>query len=250
MTELPQIDKLPDEEFRRVLCVVAHPDDMEYGASAAVAEWTDRGVEVAYLLLTKGEAGMQIPPEECARIRRGEQERACEQVGVATLTMLDYRDGMLEPTLELRRDVARVIRQFKPDAVVTGAWDVEAPWGLNMADHRVAGITTIDAIRDADNTWVHPELAKAEALPKWGTRWLLVAGHPQPTHGVAVTDASVQRAVKSLESHQEYLAAIPGHPAPSEFIPQILAGGGQALGTDHAMLFKGFDLRGRPAGAE
>lgn len=72
-----QIQRLPDEEFRRVLCVVAHPDDLEYGTSAAVAEWTDRGIEVSYLLLTRGEAGMQIPPEECALIRRGEQERAC-----------------------------------------------------------------------------------------------------------------------------------------------------------------------------
>lgn len=250
MSETPSIEKLPDEDFKRVLCVVAHPDDMEYGSSAAVAEWTDRGVEVAYLLLTKGEAGMQIPPLECARIRRGEQERACEQVGVSNLVMLDHPDGMLEHTLELRRDVARVIRQFKPDAVVTGAWDIEAPWGLNMADHRVAGLVTVDAIRDADNTWVHTELAKAEGLPKWGTRWLLVNGHPQPTHGVPVSAASLERAVKSLECHQEYLAAIPGHPAPSAFIPEILAGGGKAMGIEHAVLFKGFDLRGRPAGAE
>lgn len=134
--EKPSIEKLPDDDFRRVLCVAAHPDDMEYGSSAAVAEWTDRGVEVAYLLLTKGEAGMQIPPDECARIRRGEQERACEQVGVAELTMLDHPDGMLVYGLDLRRDIARAIREFKPDAVLTGNWDLVTPWGLNMADHR------------------------------------------------------------------------------------------------------------------
>ncbi|HOQ52454.1 MAG TPA: PIG-L family deacetylase [Micropruina sp.] len=249
MTEAPSIEPLPDEDFRRVLCVVAHPDDLEYGASAAVAEWTDRGVEVAYLLLTQGEAGMQIPPQECARIRRGEQERACEQVGVSNLTMLAHPDGMLVYSLELRRDIARVIRQFKPDAVLTMTWDIEAPWGLNMADHRVAGLVTIDAIRDADNTWVHPELAKDENLAKWGTRWLLVGGHQQPSHGVAVSDASVQRAVKSLEQHEEYLAAIPEHPKPAEFIPEMLAGGGKAMGVEHAFVVKAYDLRGRPAGA-
>ena len=250
MTEAPTIETLPEEDLRRVLCVVAHPDDLEYGTSAAVAEWTDRGVEVAYLLLTKGEAGMQIPPDECARIRRGEQERACEQVGVTSLTMLDHPDGMLVYSLDLRRDIARVIRQFKPDAVVGMGWDIDAPWGLNMADHRVAGLVTIDAIRDADNTWVHPALATDEGLPKWGTRWLLVAGHHKPTHGIAVSDGSLARAVRSLEMHEEYLAAIPGHPTPSEFIPEMLAGGGKAMGVDHAVAFKAFDLRGRPAGAE
>ena len=152
MTEAPTIETLPEEDLRRVLCVVAHPDDLEYGTSAAVAEWTDRGVEVAYLLLTKGEAGMQIPPEECARIRRGEQERACEQVGVTSLTMLDHPDGMLVYSLDLRRDITRVIRQFKPDAVVGMGWDIDAPWGLNMADHRVAGLVTIDAIRSTPRT--------------------------------------------------------------------------------------------------
>ena len=166
---------------------------------------------------------MQIPPEECARIRRGEQERACEQVGVTSLTMLDHPDGMLVYSLDLRRDIARVIRQFKPDAVVGMGWDIDAPWGLNMADHRVAGLVTIDAIRDADNTWVHPALATDEGLPKWGTRWLLVAGHHKPTHGIAVSDGSLARAVRSLEMHEEYLAAIPGHPTPSEFIPEMLA---------------------------
>lgn len=249
MTEAPSIERLRDEDFTRVLCVVAHPDDLEYGASAAVAEWTDRGVEVAYLLLTRGEAGMQIPPEECARIRRDEQQRACEQVGVSSLTMLEHPDGMLVYSLELRRDVARAIREFRPDAVLTMTWDIETPWGLNMADHRVAGLITIDAVRDADNTWVHPELAKDENLPKWGVRWLLVGGHQQPSHGLEVSDSALDRAVKSLECHEEYLAAIPGHPKPAEFIPQMLANGGRAMGVEHAFVVKAYDLRGRPAAA-
>src|ERR1700756_4488785 len=81
---------LPEESFRRVLCVVAHPDNMEYGTSAAVARWTARGIEVGYLLLTRGEAGMPNPPEETARLRVAEQQAACAIVGVTHLTVLEH----------------------------------------------------------------------------------------------------------------------------------------------------------------
>ena len=105
-------------EIRRVLCIVAHPDDMEYGASAAVATWTGRGIDVTYLLLTSGEAGMQRPPEEVGPLRAAEQQAACDTVGVSELVILEHPDGMLMPTLDLRRDIARVVRRVRPDAVV------------------------------------------------------------------------------------------------------------------------------------
>ena len=238
----PRIERLPDD-FTRVLCVVAHPDDMEYGASAAVRRWTRTGVEVAYLLLTSGEAGMQSPPEVVGPLRAIEQKDACAAVGVEQLTILDHPDGVLQPTLELRRDIARVIRQFRPDVVVTGSWDVEAPWGLNQADHRVAGFATLDACRDADNTWVFPELATDEGLAKWGPTWLLVHGSAQPTHGVEVDAEDVAAAVASLSAHKAYLAALPGHPKPAEFIPEMLQGQGQALGVPHGVLFRAHRLR-------
>lgn len=230
------------QDWSRVLCVVAHPDDMEYGASAAVSTWTTAGVEVTYLLLTSGEAGMQRPPEEVGPIRAAEQERACATVGVRDLRILDHPDGMLMPTLDLRRDIARVIRQVRPDVVVTANFDFEAYGGLNQADHRAAGLATVDAVRDADNTWIFRELADAEGLPKWHTRWVLVAGHPDPTHAVAVSSEAVSAAVASLRCHEAYLADLPGHPVPEEFIPAILAQGGQAMGVDHAVLFKAYDL--------
>src|SRR3954463_1751706 len=121
---------LPDQDFRKVLCVVAHPDDVEYGTSSAVARWTAQGVEVAYLLLTRGEAGMPNPPEETARIRRGEQELACEAVGATSPQVLEPPDGVLQASLDLRRDIARAIRRHQPDVVVTGSWDVEFVAGL------------------------------------------------------------------------------------------------------------------------
>lgn len=153
------LQRFPDDDLRRVLCVVAHPDDMEYGASAAVATWTARGVQVAYLLITGGEAGMQSPPEVTRPIRAEEQRRACAAVGVDDLTILGHPDGMLTYSLELRRDIAREIRRFRPDAVLTSQNQVEAAWGLEQADHRAVGLAALDAVRDADNQWVFPELA-------------------------------------------------------------------------------------------
>lgn len=236
---------LPDQDFRTVLCVVAHPDDVEYGTSAAVAQWVSRGVEVSYLLLTRGEAGMPNPPEETARIRRGEQEAACAAVGVTSLEMLDHPDGVLEGSLDLRRDIARVIRKVRPDVVVTMSWEVEFVAGLNQADHRVAGIAALDAVRDAGNPWVFPELV-AEGLNPWSVRWFLISGHTQPTHGVEVSAESLAKGVASLEAHSQYLAAIEGHPPPAFIIPMIASGGGQALGVDHAVLFRAFDFEAPP----
>src|SRR3954466_16380638 len=100
-----------DGAFSRVLCVVAHPDDVEYGTSSAVAAWTDRGIDVAYLLLTRGEAGMDAsPPEHTAELRTQEQLAASRVVGVSDVTLLDHPDGVLQYGLPLRRDIARAIR--------------------------------------------------------------------------------------------------------------------------------------------
>lgn len=234
---------LPDADWSRVLCVVAHPDDMEYGASAAVATWAERGIEVTYLLLTAGEAGMQRPPEDVGPIRAREQRRACDAVGVSDLRILDHPDGQLTYGLDLRRDIARAVREVRPDAVLTTNFDVEAYGGLNQADHRAAGLATVDAVRDADNTWVFRELADA-GLAKWHTTALLVAGHPEPTHAVPIAPTAVAASVASLECHRAYLADLPQHPRPADFIPQLLASGGEAAGTDAAVLFRTYDLGG------
>ena len=99
------IPPFADDDFHRVLCVVAHPDDVEYGTSSAVAAWTARGVDVAYLLLTRGEAGMDSsPPERTAQVRTEEQIASSRAVGVSEVEFLDYPDGMLEYSLGLRRD--------------------------------------------------------------------------------------------------------------------------------------------------
>ncbi|WP_214405170.1 PIG-L deacetylase family protein [Pseudonocardia lacus] len=241
-----QLPALPDE-FRRVLCVVAHPDDIEYGTSAAVAAWTDRGIEVAYLLLTRGEAGMDSsPPEVTGPLREREQIAASAAVGVTRVDFLDHPDGVLVYGLDLRRDIALAIRRFRPDAVVVGGWEVETPWGFNQADHRVAGLAALDAVRDAANRWVFTDQL-GDGLEPWQARWLLIAGDPAATHGVDVTGAALDRGIAALEAHAEYLANLSGHPAPRDMLTQFAAMSGRAMGVEHAVLFRAIDLEARPS---
>lgn len=244
-TEAP-LPPFPDDAFDRVLCVVAHPDDVEYGTSSAVAAWTSRGADVTYLLLTRGEAGMdRSPPEETAELRMAEQIAGSEAVGVSRVDFLDYPDGVLVYSLEMRRDIARAIRHQRPDAVLVGSWDVEFVAGLNQADHRVAGLAALDAVRDAGNRWVFPELLE-EGLEPWSPRWLLVSGDSAPTHGVDVTGDPLERGIASLEAHREYLAGIPGHPPPRPMITGITALQGRRMGVPHAVLFRAFDFHAPP----
>ncbi len=240
------IPPFADDAFRRVLCVAAHPDDVEYGVSSAVAAWTARGVEVAYLLLTRGEAGMDgSPPERTAPLRTAEQMAGSQAVGVTDIDFLDYPDGVLEYSVALRRDIARVIRRRRPDAVVAGSWDVETVVGLNQADHRVAGLAAVDALRDAANRWVFPELLD-EGLAPWSVRWLLVGGIPQPTYGVDVSGVPLERGIASLEAHAQYLAGIPGHPPARLMITGVTARQGRAMGVPNAVLFKAWDFHAPP----
>lgn len=235
-----------EDAFQRVLCVVAHPDDIEYGTSAAVAAWTARGVDVAYLLLTRGEAGIDgSPPDRTASLRVREQVAGSEAVGVTAVEFLEYPDGMLEYSLSLRRDIARRIRAYRPDAVLVTAWEVEFVAGLNQADHRVAGLAALDAVRDAGNRWVFPELL-ADGLEPWSARWLLVSGDSRPTHGVEVTGDALERGIASLDAHAEYLAGIPGHPPPREMLTAVTANYGRAMGVDHAVVFRAWDLQAPP----
>ncbi|WP_101557728.1 PIG-L deacetylase family protein, partial [Brevibacterium aurantiacum] len=186
------------------------------------------------LLLTLEEAGIRdMSPEEVAPLRAEEQRRACNIVGVDDLEILDFPDGLLEPTHELRRAIARKIREFRPNAVVVTTFDLQVQWGLNHVDHRHAGVATVDAIRDADNPWVFTDL-KDEGLEAWKADRLLING-AQPTHAVALTAEHVNRGVRSLEAHKVYLDALGDHPAPKDMIPSIATSGGELAGVDYAL---------------
>ena len=231
-----QLNPLQDQDFRRVLVVVAHPDDAEYGTSAAVSLWTERGVEVGYVLATAGEAGMQRSPEEARQIRVQEQRDACDIVGVEHLRILDFPDGLGEYGIALRPAIAAEIRAFQPDVVISGAGELAVPWGLDHADHRAVGLATIDAVRDAGNQWLFTEQLDEHVTP-WETSTLLLTG-THPSHYLEITQTGVDKAVASLAAHEQYLADLPDHPAPEDFIPQMLAEQGRAAQVPYAMGFK------------
>ncbi|MFD4987463.1 PIG-L deacetylase family protein [Streptomyces sp. NPDC058374] len=200
-----ELAQLPDD-WERALVAVAHPDDIEFGAAGAVAAWTDKGKDVAYLLMTRGEAGINsMEPEAAAAARAEEQIAAARIVGVERVEFLDHPDGTIEYGLPLRRDLAASIRRFQPELVVGfNHHDLFGSGKWNTPDHRNAGRALLDAVGDAGNRWIFPELG----LEPWdAVKYVAIASSPQPTHAVDITD-SLDRAVESLEAHSAYLAAL------------------------------------------
>ena len=187
-----------------------------------------------------------MAPEQTAELRVQEQVTGSAAVGVTQVDFLEYPDGVLEYSLGMRRDIARSIRAFQPDVVLVSTWEVEFVAGLNQADHRVAGMATLDAVRDAGNRWVFTDLLDA-GLEPWSVRWLLVPGDPRPTHGVDVSGEPLERGIASLDAHAGYLAGIPGHPLPRQLIGMITAMQGRAMGVANAVLLRAYDLQARPA---
>lgn len=183
----PPILPVLREDWQRALCVAAHPDDLEYGAAAAVARWTAQGKAVSYLLATRGEAGIDgMSPDRAAGLRADEERREPREVGVDTVEFLDHRDGVVEYGLPLRRDIARAIRRHRPEVVVVGAFTERMVGGIvNQADHRAVGLATLDAARDAGNRWIFPELGDEGLQPWSGVRYVCSAGAAEPTCGVA-----------------------------------------------------------------
>lgn len=229
-----------DEDWSSALAIVAHPDDLEYGTAAAVARWTAQGKHVVYCLATSGEAGIDgLAPEECGPLREEEERASATIVGVDTVEFLGHPDGMLEYGLPLRRDVARAVRRHRPDVVITGNYhDTWGPGMLNQADHIAVGRAVLDGIRDGANRWVFRELLD-EGLPPWQARQLLVAGGPQVTHGVDVTE-TFQAGVASLGAHVEYLRGLGDHPMadPEEFLESMARATGSRMGATFAVAFE------------
>jgi LmbE family N-acetylglucosaminyl deacetylase len=226
-----------DGDLSRVLAVVAHPDDMEYGGAAAVASWRARGVEVGYVIATSGEAGIDsLPPDRAGPLREREQREACARVGVEELKFLGFSDGTVEYSLELRRAIAGEIRRFRPDTVVTGGFRETWPGGmLNQADHVAVGRAVVDAARDAGNRWVFTDLADGGLEPWNGVRTVLAFGSPLAGHAVDVTDGFAA-GVASLEAHAEYLAGLgDSAPVPADMLEQMLGATGQLVGVRHAV---------------
>jgi LmbE family N-acetylglucosaminyl deacetylase len=228
------------EDWQRGLAIVAHPDDLEFGSAAAIARWTDQGKQIAYTLVTSGEAGIDgMPPEQARAVREQEQLTAAALVGVETVEFLGFPDGVLEYGVPLRRELARAIRRHRPEIVITlnfrDTWDGVA--ALNQADHIATGRAVLDAVNDAGNRWVFPD-----DLPSWGgVKQIWVANSPQARHGVDVT-STFERGVASLQAHQAYLRGL-GSPMladPEEFLASISRPIGTRVGSRYGVAFEVF----------
>jgi LmbE family N-acetylglucosaminyl deacetylase len=190
--------------------VFAHPDDPEFYAGASFARWAAEGVEVTFVLATSGDKGSDDPEMTHARliaIREEEERKAAAALGVKDVVFLRYPDGELQPTLDLRRDIARMIRLRKPDIVVT--CDPTVFWHgegyINHPDHRAIGQATLDAIfPTAGNRLYFTELERDEGLSAHKVRQLYISGTNNPTKKIDVS-AHIDAQINSLREHKSQI---------------------------------------------
>lgn len=196
----------------RALVVMAHPDDVDFGCAGTVALWTDAGVEVTYLMVTDGEAGgddRALDTGELADLRRSEQRKAAEAVGVHDVRFLGYGDGRVLPTLDLRRDIARVVRRVRPQRVVLPSperdWKRIAP---SHPDHLATGEAGINAVYpDARNPHAHPELLAEEGLEPWKVPEVWLVHGPSPDRFSDITDV-FDRKLTALSCHASQIGDV------------------------------------------
>ena len=200
---------LETRDVQRALVITAHPDDVDFGAAGAVANMTDAGIEVTYCLVTDGDAGgfdQTIPRPHMAMLRREEQTRAAKEVGVNDLIFLGIGDGRVEYNLALRCALSRVIRQVRPQRVISQSPE------LNMAriyashpDHLATGQATIAAVYpDSRNPFEYPELL-GEGLEPWTVPEIWVMGYaPNASVTVHVEDITdnLDRKIRALLRHE------------------------------------------------
>jgi LmbE family N-acetylglucosaminyl deacetylase len=197
---------LDDAEIQRVLVISAHPDDIDFGAAGTVAVWTQSGIDVIYCVVTDGAAGGDDPTvsrADMVALREAEQIAAAKCVGVEDVRFLGYPDGMVEPTIGLRKDLTRVIRQVRPDRVVTLSPErYYERMQASHPDHRAVGAAALDAVYpDARNQFAFPDLLAHEGLKPWTVREVWLAASPDAQHFVDITETFASK-LAALQAHR------------------------------------------------
>jgi LmbE family N-acetylglucosaminyl deacetylase len=192
--------------------VTAHPDDVDFGSAGSVAAFTAAGLEVTYCIATSGEAGgsdRTITRADMAGLRQDEQRAAAAVVGVSDVRFLGHPDGIVVANRELRRDISRVIRQVRPERVLTQSSERNLEFIFaSHPDHLATGEAALDAVYpDARNPFAHPELLDDEGLEPWSVPELWIMGPGGQGAGIAVdTTATVERKVAALMAHKSQMA--------------------------------------------
>ncbi len=221
----------------RVLIVVAHPDDAEFGCGGSVARWVQEGRQVAYVVATNGDKGsndLTMTSERLAKIREEEQLRAAEVLGVEPVVFLGYPDGGLEDTREFRREVVRAIRRFRPDLLVSQTPFPTLNLYASHRDHRTAGRVALDAVYPFARDHLHfPELL-AEGLTPHKVLEVYLMNHEEPDVWVDISE-TVETKLKALRCHASQLA---DPEAVEARVRQWSAEHGRAKGVAYAEAFK------------
>jgi LmbE family N-acetylglucosaminyl deacetylase len=192
--------------LERALVVISHPDDAEFGAGATIATLTAAGVRVDYVVTTDGSKGTEDPevtPETLASTRMAEQRAAADILGVGEIVHLGYPDGYLTPSLDLRRDITRQIRRFRPDLVITQNPQRRLDHNpfIGHPDHLATGEATLASVYPAARDHLNfPELWTDERLEPWKVRQVLLTGVEEPNLWIDVSD-SFETGLASILAH-------------------------------------------------
>jgi LmbE family N-acetylglucosaminyl deacetylase len=237
----PLLHNRDGRRIERILAVMAHPDDVDFGAGGTVRAWTNAGIEVTYCLATNGDAGgfdPDVPRSEIPGIRQAEQRAAGAALGVRDIHFLGYRDGELSVSHELRRDISRVIRQVRPDRMLIQSPDRN--WERVQAshpDHLAAGEAAIQAVYpDARNPFAHPSLLKDEGLEDWAVPEVWMIGSPTPNQWVDVTD-TFDAKIAALRAHDSQTAHMDNL---SDYMRSWLTAAAQSAGLPDGRLAEAF----------
>lgn len=207
-----------EEQNKVALVVVAHPDDAEFGAAGTIATWASEGWDIYYVICTDASGGgpddaIDVGPEArliITNTRKAEQREACKILGVKDVIFLDHPDGLLVPSLELRRSLVRLIRHYRPSRILCQSpdrtWAPVYAIGRYHPDHLAAGQATLAAVYPASqNGWDFPELLK-EGLRPHKVREIFMMGAPNPNYAVDITEKWNVK-IEALRAHASQLAA-------------------------------------------
>jgi LmbE family N-acetylglucosaminyl deacetylase len=231
----------------RIMVIVAHPDDAEFMCAGSAAKWSREGKEIIYLLGTSGDKGTSdrtIRPADLAVIREAEQQDACKTVGGSHVEFLRHEDGVLVSDIQLRKEIVRVIRQFKPSAVITQ--DPTSRWTsgryVNHPDHRAMGDATMDAVfPSARDYHVFPELVMNEGLEPHIVEHLYLGAHGTDSDvAIDITDV-IDIKIAALKCHKSQMPDSPTVDA-GEHIRTMAKGRAEGTGYEYAETFRYFNL--------
>lgn len=201
---------MTEADSKRVMVIMAHPDDPEFFSGGTIALWAREGAEIIYLILTNGNKGSDDPamsPERLRQVRRTEQREAADLLGVKTIIFLDESDGELQPTLQVRKKVVREIRRHRPHVVICP--DPSAYYFgntyVNHPDHRTAGQVALEAIFPAArNRMYHPDLLEEGLLPH-AVREIYLVGALEPDRWVDISQV-MDLKIQAIRAHASQLA--------------------------------------------